>query len=44
MAFGCVFNLLCLELFGYDCHDKMYVLMYECMPNGLLYMRDMIHK
>ena len=44
MVFGCVFALLCLELFRYDCYDKMHVLVYEYMPNGLLYMRDMIHK
>jgi len=33
-----------LELFGYDCHYEIHVHMYGYMPNGLLYMRDMIHK
>jgi len=43
-VFGCVFTLLRLELYGYDCHDEIYVHMYGYMSNGLLCMRDMIHK
>ena len=44
MVLGCIFVLLCLDLFGYDCYDEMHVLMYEYMLNGLLYVRDMIHE
>jgi len=44
VVWDCVFVLLRLDLFEYDCYDKMHVPMYEYMPNGLLYMRDTIHK